>query len=104
MSMVTQPRSMGRPAAHSVYWGRTGGGLQSRKRTSTLIGRGPMIFCCDWVDLDFGVTMPDLLCHKEPAQGTPNPNSKSMPCLALCLYGIRVASMHRKDVIGTLMP
>ena len=38
-----------------------------------------------------------LLCYKDTAQGTQS--SKGIVCLSLCLYGIREASMHIKDLL-----
>ena len=40
---------------------------------STLIGRGPPMFCSDWLDLTQNVAPPALLSHKEPAQDTQSP-------------------------------
>ena len=39
---------------------------------STLIGRGPTMFCSDWSDLDYNVAPPALLCNKEPAPKAPS--------------------------------
>ena len=55
------------------------------------------IFCSDWLDLNQSVAPPALSCHKEPAQGT-----QSISCFSLVLYGIRVASMHVKDLLFLL--
>ena len=40
-----------------------------------------------------------LLCHKDTAQGTQIPPLRGIFCLSLCLYGIRVAFMHRQDLL-----
>ena len=40
---------------------------------------------------------PALLCHKEPAKGTP---TWVISCLSLVLYGVREVSMHRKVLLG----
>ena len=39
---------------------------------SNLIGQSPTMFCSHWLDLDYSIAPPALLCHKEPAQGTQN--------------------------------
>ena len=41
---------------------------------------------------DHSVATPALLCHKDTVW-------KSISCLSPCLYGLRVASMHRKDLL-----
>ena len=41
---------------------------------STIIGRDLKMFYSDWLDLDLSVTLPALLCHKDPALGTQNPS------------------------------
>ena len=53
-----------------------------------LIGRDPSRLCSDWLDHDFPVSC-SLLCHKDTAQGS----------ISLCLYDIREASMHGKDLL-----
>ena len=44
--------------------------LRERIAFSTPIGRGPRMFCSDWLNLNHSVAPRALLCHKEQAQCT----------------------------------
>ena len=45
----------------------------------TLIGRGTSRLCSDWLDLDVG----------DASSRHPKPPTRCIPCLSLCLYGVR---------------
>ena len=59
-----------------------------------LIGQAPTLLCSHWCS--HSVAMSAFLCHKEPAQG-------GIYSLSMVLYGIRVASMHGKVLLGVCL-
>ena len=71
-------------------WSRTGPGRSSAGRVETSHwSRHPRY--CALIGWDLN---PALLCHKETAQGSKSPLTN----LSLCLHGIKMASMHEKDL------